>query len=425
MLSTSRPSIALLPVILVITLGFDSPSWKASATAAMIQVVTEDPETIPADDDELDDELDLPLDLDIPLDRPTRPEEMELAPRSDSDSPNATDPEAEDDSSSSATSTPDPEADPKSGTDSLSQEDNVELAATSLDFLFDGKSPSTLEELKAMEEHFASLADQVSPATVNIQIGMAQGSGVVVSDDGYILTAAHVIGRPGGVANVTFPDGRIVEANTLGLARNLDYGMLKIAETEGKRFPHLEIGLSAELQPGQWVMAVGHPGGIDEKRGLVFRAGRIISNHHSRLQTDCTLVGGDSGGPLVDMNGEVIGIHSRIGSKLWDNLHAPIDVYSDNWDKMDRGLVIDGTPYMGFTVRPNSNRITDVKDKGPADKAGLKPMDRIVGIDGTKITSYDELELAIANLLPFQKTTFKIKRRSKTMSLEVIVGESN
>jgi S1-C subfamily serine protease len=80
---------------------------------------------------------------------------------------------------------------------------------------------------------------------------------------------------------------------------------------------------------------------------------------------------------------------------------------------------------MGFTVRPNSNRITDVKDKGPADKAGLKPMDRIVGIDGTKISTYNELELAIAKLLPFQKTTFKIKRRSKTMSLEVVVGESN
>jgi len=276
-----------------------------------------------------------------------------------------------------------------------------------------------------MEDHFAILADQVSPATVNIQIGMAQGSGVVVSDDGYILTAAHVIGRPGSIASVTFPDGRKVDANTLGLARKLDYGMLKILETEGKNFPHLEIGLSAELQPGQWVMAVGHPGGIDEKRGLVFRAGRIISNHHERLQTDCTLVGGDSGGPLVDMNGEVIGIHSRIGSKLWDNLHAPIDVYSTNWDRMDRGLVIDGNPYMGFTVRPNSNRISDVKEKGPAEKAGLKAKDRIVEIDGTAIETYDGLERAIAKLKPYQKTTFKIKRRSKTLSIEVVVGESN
>jgi len=92
---------------------------------------------------------------------------------------------------------------------------------------------------------------------------------------------------------------------------------------------------------------------------------------------------------------------------------------------MDRGLVIDGVPYMGFTVRPNSNRVTDVKEKGPAAKAGFKPLDRIIQIDGTAIETYDELELAIAKLLPYQKSTFKIKRRSKTMSLEVIVGENN
>lgn len=332
MLSTSRPSIALL-VVLMITFGLVSSGWKAEAAAALIQVATEEPELVPAEEDELDLPLDIPLD--IPLDRATPSEE------SDGELPTP-----DNDSSSATMSTPQPEANPEPDADTLSVEDSLELTAASLDFLFEGKSPSSLEELKAMQDHFASLADQVSPATVNIQIGMAQGSGVVVSSDGYILTAAHVIGRPGSIASVTFPDGRKVDANTLGLARKLDYGMLKILETEGKNFPHLEIGLSAELQPGQWVMAVGHPGGIDEKRGLVFRAGRIISNHHERLQTDCTLVGGDSGGPLVDMNGEVIGIHSRIGSKLWDNLHAPIDVYSTNWDRMDRGLVIDGTPYM-------------------------------------------------------------------------------
>lgn len=410
MLSTSRPSIALLPVVLLITLGILSPVSNAIAAMAPVQVATEEPEVAPAGETEPDDESD-DLPLDIPLDRATPSEESEATP--------------DDDSSPATLTTPAPESAPDSDSEPLSAEDDLDLTSASIDFLFEGKSPSTIEELKAMEDHFASLADQVAPATVNIQIGMAQGSGVVVSSDGYILTAAHVIGRPSSVANITFPDGRKVKADTLGLARRLDYGMLKIQESEGKDFPHLDIGLSAELAPGQWVMAVGHPGGIDEKRGLVFRAGRIINNHHERLQTDCTLVGGDSGGPLVDMNGEVIGIHSRIGSKLWDNLHAPIDVYSTNWDRMDRGLVIDGVPYMGFTVRPNSNRVTDVKEKGPAAKAGFKPLDRIIQIDGTAIETYDELELAIAKLLPYQKSTFKIKRRSKTMSLEVIVGENN
>ncbi len=443
MLSTSRPSIALL-AILMTALGVVSLSWKADLAAAMIQVVAEEPEVIPVDEDELDDDLplDIPLDRATPSDKPeNQVPEPEVVPADEdeldddlpldipldratpSDKPENQAPEPEDDSSPATLSTPAPKAESDSG--ALSTEVDRDLPTASLDFLFEGKSPSSLDELKAMEKHFASLAEQVSPATVNIQMGTAQGSGVVVSEDGYILTAAHVIGRPSAVASITFPDGRTVKADTLGLARQLDYGMLKIQEEEGDDFPHLDIGLSAELQPGQWVMAIGHPGGIDKKRGLVFRAGRIIDNAPGKLQTDCTLVGGDSGGPLVDMNGEVIGIHSRIGSRLWDNLHAPIDVYSDHWDQMDRGVVIDGNPYMGFTVRPNSNRISDVKDRSPAEKAGIKPMDRIIEINGTEIETYNQLELAIAKLLPYQKTTLKIKRRSKTLSFDLIVGENN
>ncbi len=419
MLSTSRLSIAMLLVISWIATGTQAPMQCAFASPVLVQVAKEQPEVVPAEEaNEPDpDEHTDDLPLDIPLDRANPSEEENTEPKpvpaptnDGSDSAALTTPALE------SASTPDVDAPPT---------EDLASRSTSIDFLFDGKSPSSIEQLKAMEDHFASLAEQISPATVNIQIGMAQGSGVVVSEDGYILTAAHVIGRPGNVANVTFPDGSKVKAATLGLARNLDFGMLKILETEGDDFPHLDIGLSGELQPGQWVMAVGHPGGIDEKRGLVFRAGRIISNQPERLQTDCTLVGGDSGGPLVDMNGEVIGIHSRIGSKLWDNMHAPIDVYSDNWDRMDLGLVLDGTPYVGFTVSPNSNRVTVVADKGPADNAGIKPQDRIVEIDGTAIKTYGELQVAIARLLPYQKTTFKIKRRSKTLSLEVTVSENN
>ncbi len=419
MLSTSRLSIAMLLVISWIATGTQAPMQCAFASPVLVQVAKEQPEVVPAEEaNEPDpDEHTDDLPLDIPLDRANPSEEENTEPKPVPAPTN-------DGSDSAALATPALESASTPDVDAPPTED-LASRSTSIDFLFDGKSPSSIEQLKAMEDHFASLAEQISPATVNIQIGMAQGSGVVVSEDGYILTAAHVIGRPGNVANVTFPDGSKVKAATLGLARNLDFGMLKILETEGDDFPHLDIGLSGELQPGQWVMAVGHPGGIDEKRGLVFRAGRIISNQPERLQTDCTLVGGDSGGPLVDMNGEVIGIHSRIGSKLWDNMHAPIDVYSDNWDRMDLGLVLDGTPYVGFTVSPNSNRVTVVADKGPADNAGIKPQDRIVEIDGTAIKTYGELQVAIARLLPYQKTTFKIKRRSKTLSLEVTVSENN
>ena len=182
--------------------------------------------------------------------------------------------------------------------------------------LFSGEAPQSIAELKAMEQKIAELVEEVKPAIVNIQMGGAQGSGVVVSDDGYILTAAHVIGKPFGKAMVIFPDGTKAKATTLGVENRIDSGMLKIDEDQGDSWPYVPIGLSEELKQGQWVMSIAHPGGLDEDRGVVLRVGRLMSSSGRVLRTDCTLVGGDSGGPLFDMRGEVIGINSRIGSQL-------------------------------------------------------------------------------------------------------------
>lgn len=291
-------------------------------------------------------------------------------------------------------------------------------------FLFNGEAPKSVDQLQVMQQHFADLAEQVAPATVNIQIGMAQGSGVVVSQDGYVLTAAHVTGRPNADATITFPDGKQVKAKSLGMERNIDSGMLKILESEGDRFPYLNVGLSSDIQEGQWVMAVGHPGGMDEQRGLVFRAGRVIFSTSRVIRTDCTLVGGDSGGPLVDMNGDVIGIHSRIGSRLWDNLHVPIDKFSDHWDELDAGIVLDGRAgKLEFNVRGDTNRVEDVTGNGPADKAGLKKGDKIVKINSTEISDKKDLERAIARLRPFEKLTIEVERRGKTIELDLVLGE--
>ena len=93
----------------------------------------------------------------------------------------------------------------ESAEDSDTQEDDTEDVSTGLDFLNAGTAPSSLDQLRAMEAHVARLTEDVSPATVNIRVGQGQGSGVVISSDGYILTAAHVIGTPGQTAIVTFP----------------------------------------------------------------------------------------------------------------------------------------------------------------------------------------------------------------------------
>ena len=159
----------------------------------------------------------------------------------------------------------------ESDTDTSNSESTTESASTAAttgnapvnvdinELLFNGEAPKTIEELRAMEAHFAELAEKVKPAVVNIRMAGSQGSGVVISSDGYVLTAAHVIGNPNGTALLTFPDGKEVTAKTLGIHRSVDSGMLKIQPSDDKdeddeegnqeeeitEYPYLDLGLSA------------------------------------------------------------------------------------------------------------------------------------------------------------------------------------
>ena len=297
-------------------------------------------------------------------------------------------------------------------------------------FLFNGEVPKTVEELKYMETHFAEIADKVKEATVNIQIGQSQGSGVVVSSDGYILTAAHVIGVPNNEATITFLNAegeqQQVKAETLGSETGIDSGMLKIKD-DSEDFPYLDIAISEELKEGQWVMAVGHPGGIDKARGMVVRIGRIIYATKRVIKTDCTLVGGDSGGPLIDMNGDVIGIHSRIGSKLVDNLHVPADVYAENWDLLAKGIIIDGRPSLGFRVVDDSNEIESVHPQGAADLAGVEKGDVLVKIGSLEVEDKEDIVNAIERLKlrPNVVTEIVVLREGEEETIELKVGDKN
>lgn len=297
--------------------------------------------------------------------------------------------------------------------------------------LFSGEAPKTVEQLKFMERHFADLAKSAFPAVVNIQMGAAQGSGVVISNDGYVMTAAHVVAGPQSEANITFTlkDGstKSVKAKRLGVDNKMDSGLLKINEgqNDGDDFPYLNIGVSEDLKEGQWVMAIGHPGGIDPARGLVVRVGRIIFKSSRVVKTDCTLVGGDSGGPLIDMNGDVIGIHSRIGSRLWDNLHVPADVYSENWDDLANGIILDGKANLGFNVVDETKEVESVSEKGPAGIAGLEKGDVVIKLGSFEIASKQDINDAIKslNLRPNSKTKLVIRRGDKEQTLKLTVGQ--
>lgn len=291
-------------------------------------------------------------------------------------------------------------------------------------FLFSGKAPADISQLKFLEKRSAELMDELLPAIVNVQVGAAQGSGVVVSRDGYVLTAAHVIGRQNLNARIKFPDGREVNAKTLGLNRGVDSGMLKI--TEPGNYPYVEIGESSGMKNGQWVLAIGHPGGWDEKRGLVLRVGRLLYKNPTVLRTDCVLVGGDSGGPLFDFEGRVIGIHSRIGNALWDNFHVPIDTFSDDWDQLVASKIVGASTkaYIGLSLSGDTNQVSEVAPGSPAEQAGVKKDDRIIRMDGKPVKDKASMGEVFRELKIGQKVELVIQRGELEITMELEVGEN-
>ncbi len=163
---------------------------------------------------------------------------------------------------------------------------------------------------------------------------MGEGSGIVISEDGLILTAGHVMGQAGAELTVIFPDGRRANAKALGANFTRDSGLVKI--TDPGKWPHVEMGRSDELKPGAWCLALGHPGGVQKGRTPPVRLGRLlVAGRHGRfLMSDATVISGDSGGPLFDLEGRVIGIHSNIGMNVNQNQHVPIDVFRSQWDDL-------------------------------------------------------------------------------------------
>ncbi|VTS00908.1 S1C family serine protease [Tuwongella immobilis] len=313
--------------------------------------------------------------------------------------------------------------------------------------IFRKPTPESPKDLKDIQDQTRKVVDQVRPCTVGLAIGSSMGSGVIISEDGYILTAAHVIGEAGKDVVIFLPDGTRAKGKSLGLNSDIDSGMVKITEPD-KQWPFAQLGDSGALKKGEWCVAIGHPGGYKSSRSPVVRVGRILSVSEKVVQSDCTLVGGDSGGPLFDMHGRVIGIHSRIGPLIHYNYHVPVNTYRDTWSRLLASEAWGGgwfgkaktpkkpapdaptpaptenAPFYGLVLDPDSEApvVVQVLPKSPAEKAGVKVDDRILSFDRKPFGKRDDLIPALQTKSPGEVVILEVKRGNETIKLRITVG---
>lgn len=269
-----------------------------------------------------------------------------------------------------------------------------------------------------------------------------QGSGFIISKDGYILTNNHVVGDVDKIT-VELQDGRkFTNAKVIGSDPGTEVALIKI---DGDDFPVLPLGDSEKNKIGDWVIAIGNPFGLSETVtvGIISALGRNkvgIANYENFIQTDAAINPGNSGGPLINLDGQVIGINTAIysenGGYMGIGFAIPVDM-ARNIEKQlkENGKVIRGylgilcqdiTPEMAELLglkRSDGIIVATVEKGSPADKGGLMNQDVILEMNGKKIESYDTFRNDVADIQPDSKINLKISRDGKEQNLKVTLGE--
>jgi len=269
---------------------------------------------------------------------------------------------------------------------------------------------------------------------------IAQGSGFIVTADGYILTNNHLVGETEKVS-VKLSDGRTVDAKVIGADPDSDVAVIKV-EAEG--LPFLELADSAGLEVGEWVIAIGNPFGLSHTvtAGIVSAKGRSslgVANYEDFIQTDAAINFGNSGGPLLNLDGKVVGINTAIigpGGNIGIGLAIPINMAKDIYTQLkESGSVVRG--FLGVyptDIEPDMAEFFGLKDtKGvlisqvtegsAADEAGIKRGDVVTEFDGALVDNANDFRNRVAMHKPGSKVELVILREGKRMDFSVKLAQ--
>lgn len=297
-----------------------------------------------------------------------------------------------------------------------------------------------LDENDPMFDFFRRFIPQMPDVPGAERESRSLGSGFIISEDGYILTNAHVVEDAKEIL-VRLVDRREFHATVIGTDARTDVAVIKI---EASGLPVVVLGDPDQLKVGEWVLAIGSPFGFDHTvtAGIVSAKGRNLpdENFVPFIQTDVAINPGNSGGPLFNLRGEVVGINSQIysqtGGFMGLSFAIPIDVALEvqrqlrETGRVQRGRIGVGIQELTRALaetfgleRPEGALVSSVDPEGPAARAGVAVGDVIVAFDGKAVTSSRELPRIVAQSRPGSKATITVVRDGRRVDLQVVLGE--
>ncbi|RJP33406.1 MAG: DegQ family serine endoprotease [Candidatus Omnitrophota bacterium] len=291
------------------------------------------------------------------------------------------------------------------------------------------------------ERFFGRPRSDQNPRSPRKQLQKGQGSGFIISADGYILTNNHVVGEANKI-KVKLNDNRDFEAKLIGADPRSEVAVIKIEATD---LPALTLGDSDNMEVGEWVIAIGNPFGLSHTvtTGVVSAKGRSsvgIADYEDFIQTDAAINPGNSGGPLLNLEGQVIGINtaiiSRSGGYMGIGFAIPSNMVKSIFDQIVKtGSVTRG--YLGILIQPLSRDlaksfklditegvlVSDVMKDSPAEKGGLKSGDVIIEMDGKAVAEVGPFRNTVSLLAPGTVVKLKVIRDGSEKNIDMTIGK--